>query len=110
MPRTKGAKNILNAHELKAELERLKSVSKTSETKISTNEAMLESDIAFPLTKDNKLPSKNKVDLTIGVPKRKKTETDKPESIKYRCGWKCGYYSDSVFDKCPKCGKENIWE
>ena len=106
MPRTKGAKNILNAKQLKAELEALKHGTALPKNEIQSNE------VSIPAA----LPDKSKVDnvqnaseIRIKVP-HKKVKTVKDITHSFGCGNQlCDYETDSKFTICPKCGVTNNW-
>ena len=118
MPRTKGAKNILNAKALQAELAKLKNQAGVKdETNVSENK-LQDKQISVSAVNQNGVPdaqtkktiNHNRQDVKIKVPVRKKpAATGQPDKIKYRCGWNCGYAQFSQFDKCPQCGKDNTW-
>jgi predicted RNA-binding Zn-ribbon protein involved in translation (DUF1610 family) len=111
MPRTKGAKNILNAKQLKAEIERLKNGSKNESTTVQTAEISQPDNTDKTIT-DTKPQNINASDIKIKVPKK---QTIKQKSISdltksYGCGNQlCNYESDTKFSTCPKCGVNNTW-
>lgn len=66
--------------------------------------------VATPTKPESETPvtktpvTKVRTKLQIEVPKKTKNT-----EIRYRCGWKCGYFAQDKFDICPQCGKENTW-
>ena len=103
MPRTKGSKNILNAKELKSEIERLKNGTSVSETKIPDSPVSFPSPVSIP--KPNKA-----IDVKIKVPVKKKTKTVASLTKTYGCGNQlCTYESETKFSTCPVCGVNNTW-
>jgi predicted RNA-binding Zn-ribbon protein involved in translation (DUF1610 family) len=111
MPRPKGSKNILNAKQLKAEIERLKNDPKNESTPIPIAE-ISQPENTDKTNTDTKPQNINASDIKIKVPKK---QTIKQKSISdltksYGCGNQlCDYESDSKFAQCPKCGVNNTW-
>ena len=102
MPRTIGAKNILNAKQLKAELEALKNGTTIPKNEIQSN------DVPIPAkTKTDNI--QNASEIRIKVP-HKKVKTIKDITHSFGCGNQlCDYETDSKFTICPKCGVTNNW-
>lgn len=106
MPRTKGAKNILNAKQLKEELEALKNGATIPETKVQSNDVLISADIPDK-PKTNNVQGAS--DIRIKVP-HKKVKTVKDITHSFGCGNQlCDYEADSKFTICPKCGVTNNW-
>lgn len=106
MPRPKGSKNLLNAKQLKAELERLKNGSKISGATILDIPADVKNE--NPVSTNQGKSTNNVETISIKVARRAKKPQDL--SKQYGCGNQlCTYESDTKFSICPKCGVMNQW-
>jgi hypothetical protein len=107
MPRTKGAKNKLNAKELAAKLAAME-----NKTDVQNDSPPLADKPITPVIANQNSISNKADDIKITVPKRKKiTGTPIREPKVYGCGNKkfCNYESLESFSVCPNCGVTNNW-
>jgi predicted RNA-binding Zn-ribbon protein involved in translation (DUF1610 family) len=111
MPRPKGSKNILNAKQLKAEIERLKNGAKAESPEVQNPEVSLP-DNPIKTSVDTKSQNINASDIKIKVPKKQAIKQKSVNDItkSFGCGNRlCDYESDTKFNTCPKCGVNNTW-
>lgn len=113
MPRTKGAKNILNARALAARLAELEEKLNGKSHTINDAPALAgKSDNqtgGAPAVKPDKKPDGENISLVL--PKRITPAKTKPAPVEYGCGNVkfCTYTSRTKFAVCPVCGVNNTW-
>ena len=109
MPRTKGSKNVLNAKELKRQLDEFNA----KKSELQTASGLPEPYIPKPPSENPESKNNNTSaasNLKIKVPIKKVVPAKKEITKNYGCGNKlCSYESNEKFSVCPVCGVNNTW-